>query len=102
MVADRRLIMTHQFSQDLPEPKLQLQQQLDNWRGTQRQRNEVAGVFLAGRRRYPASEIELQCKLNIPFSLRREDLAERRTVHVHVRCIKDRRIGEVESLNAKF
>jgi hypothetical protein len=33
--------MTLQRSQDIPEPIVQLQQQLDQWRGTQRKRTKL-------------------------------------------------------------
>ena len=37
--------MTLQRSQDIPEPILQLQQQLDQWRGTQRKRTKLPESF---------------------------------------------------------
>ena len=38
-------MMTLQRSQDIPEPILQLQQQLDQWRGTQRKRAKLPESF---------------------------------------------------------
>src|SRR5262249_6359494 len=48
------------------------------------------------------SKIELQCQLDVSFSLRPQNLAEGGAIHVAIRRIEDGRVAGVERFSAKF